>query len=175
MSKNKIISIFSVFLVFILFVAMKPGDNPVILTRVASIATAAIFVGMILYTRVLWKVSPFNKLHKVIDIGGKWQGKIMVDGGDVIDMDAHIIQYLDSIKIRIKTNDFYNDSLVCKMHSDSKGTKLYVVYKSKPTGRLDSIDQIEYGTLIINCDEDYLDGLFYTSTTMTGRVELYRK
>ena len=175
MSKNKVVSIFSVFLVFILFIAMKPGDNPVILTRVVSIATAVIFLGMILYTRILWKVAPFNKLHNVIDIGGKWQGKIMVDGGDVIDMDAHITQYLDEIKIRIKTNDFYNDSLVCRMSSDSQGTRLYVVYKSKPTGRLDSKDQIEYGTLIISCDEDYLEGLFYTSTTMTGRVELYRK
>ena len=175
MGKNKIISIFSVFLVFILFIALKPGDNPVLLTQVVSIATAVIFAGMILYTRILWKVAPFNKLHKVVDIGGKWQGKIMVDGGDVIDMDAHIVQYLDSIKIRVKTNDFYNDSLVCKMSSDSKGTKLYVVYKSKPNGKLGSIDQIEYGTLIISCDEDYLEGLFYTSTTMTGRVELYRK
>ena len=175
MSKNKVVSIFTVFLVFVLFIAMKPGDNPVILMRVASIATVVIFVGMILYTRVLWRISPFNKLHNVIDIAGKWEGKMFVDSETFYDIDAHIYQYLDEIKIKVKTNEFFNDSLVCKMSSDSRGTVLYVVYRSKPTGKVDSIDQIEYGTFVIKCDEDFLEGLFYTSGRVCGRVELYRK
>ena len=75
MGKNKVISIFTVFLCFVLFIAMKPGDNPVILMRIVSIVAAVVFFGMILYTRVLWRVSPFNKLHNVIDIGGKWKDR----------------------------------------------------------------------------------------------------
>lgn len=175
MSKNKIITIFSVFLVFILFIAMKPGDNPVILMRVASIAAAIIFAAMILYTRVLWRVAPFNKLHNVIDLGGKWEGKIILSSGDSNEVDAVITQYLDDIKIKITTEDFYNDSLACKMRSDKQGTYLYFVYRSKPVGRVGSREQIEYGTFIIKCDEDFLEGIFYTSGRISGKLELYRK
>ena len=175
MGKNKIISILTVFLCFILFVALKPGDNPVILVRIASLVAAIVFVSVILYTRVLWRVSPFNKLHKVIDVGGKWKGHVSLDDGDYCQVEAHITQYLDDVRIKIKTNDFLNDSLVCKMNVDNQGAKLYAVYKAKPSGRVDSKCQIEYGTFIINCDEDFLEGLFFTSNKSMGRLELYRK
>ena len=133
------------------------------------------FLGTILYTRVLWRVSPFNKLHKVIDVGGKWQGTMSLENGACYEVFTVITQYLDDIKIKIKTNNFLNDSLVCKMSIDSQGTKLYAVYKSKPNGKVDSKDQIEYGTFIINCDEDYLEGLFFTSNKLAGKLELYRR
>lgn len=175
MSKNKVVSIFSVFLVFVLFIAMKPGDNPVILMRVVSFATVIIFCGMILYTRVLWKLSPFDKMHKVINIGGKWHGQLMLEDGNRYNVDVHIIQYLDDIKVKIKTNDFYNDSLVCKMSHTNQGTFLYFVYKSKPNGKLDSINQVDYGTFIVKCDDDYLEGSYFTSSKVLGKVELYRK
>ena len=154
---------------------MKPGDNPEILLRIASIVTVIVFVGLILYTRVLWRVSPFNKLHNVIDIGGKWKGHISLDEGDYYEVEATIVQYLDDVKIKLKTNNFYDDSLVCKMKTDAKGSKLYVVYKSRPTGKVGSKNQLEYGTFIINCDEDFLEGMFFTSNKEAGQLELYRK
>ena len=61
------------------------------------------------------------------------------------------------------------------MKKDSQGTYLYVVYKSKPSGKIDSKEQIEYGTLVIKCDEDFLEGSFYTSGRLSGKAELYRK
>jgi hypothetical protein len=175
MSKNKTVTLASVILVFILFIAMKPGDNPVLLMRVASIAAVAVFFGMILYTRVLWRISPFTALHNHIDIGGKWYGKLVRENGDECEIDANITQYLDDIKVKIKTDDFFNDSLACKMRRDAQGTYLYVAYKAKPTGKLGSKEQIEFGTFIIKCDEDFLDGIFYTSGGVYGKVELYRK
>lgn len=175
MSKNRIIALFTVFLTFILIIAMKPGDDPIILIRIASIVAVIVFLMMILYTRVLWRVSPFNKLHNVIDIGGKWQGSIILENGTNYVVATVITQYLDDIKIKIKTDNFLNDSLVCKMHVDAQGSKLYAVYKSKPNGKVDSRDQIEYGTFILNCDEDFLEGLFFTSNKVVGRLELYRK
>lgn len=175
MGKDRVTAIFTVFLAFLLFVAMKPGDNPIILMRIATITAFVVFVGMILYTRILWKVPPFSSLHKVVNIGGKWQGKMIVENEVVYDVEATITQYLSDIKIKIKTDNFYNDSLVCKMSTDSQGVKLYAVYKSKPSGKIDSKDQIEYGTFIIGCDEDILEGIFYTSSKLSGKVELYRK
>ena len=175
MGKNKTVAIFTVFLCFILFIAMKPGDNPVILVRIASIVAAVVFVGVIFYTRVLWRVSPFNKLHKVIDIGGKWKGKMYLESGASYDIDTVITQYLDDVKIKIKTDNFLNDSLVCRMSVEPQGVKLYAVYKSKPNGKVDSKEQIEYGTFIIHCDEDFLEGEFFTSNKLVGRLELYRK
>ena len=175
MSSNKIVSIFAVLLVLILFVAMKPGDNPVILMRVASITATVIFFGMILYTRVLWKLPFFKSMHRVIDIGGKWKGKLVFETGNSYDVDVHIIQYLDDIRVKVKTDNFYNDSLVCKMKYTTQGTYLYFVYKSKPNGKLDSVDQIDYGTFIVKCDEDYLEGTYFTSSKSLGNVELYRK
>lgn len=175
MSKNRVVAIFTVFLCFILFVAMKPGDNPVILVRIASIVAVIVFFGIILYTRVLWRVSPFNKLHKVIDIGGKWQGNLFLESGAKYDVDTVIVQYLDDVKIKIKTNDFLNESVVCKISFETQGAKLYAVYKSKPNGKVNSKEQIEYGTFIINCDEDILDGQFFMSNKLIGRIELYRK
>ena len=86
-----------------------------------------------------------------------------------------ITQYLDEIRIKIKTDNFFNDSLVCKISLDSQGAKLYAVYKSKPNGKVDSKDQIEYGTFIINCDEDFLEGIFFTSNNLSGKLELYRR
>ena len=71
-------------LVFILFVAIKPGDNPVLLMRIASISAVIIFIGMIIYTRFLWRMIPFINLHKVIDIGGKWQGKMIFENGEIL-------------------------------------------------------------------------------------------
>ena len=175
MGKNKIIAICSVFLCFILFIAMKPGDDPVILVRIASITAAIVFVGMIFYTHFLWKVSPFNKLHKVIDVSGKWYGRMEFEEGNSYEVNAVIIQHLDDIKLTIRTGTFLNDSLVSQMSFDAQGTKLYAVYKSKPNGKLGSKDQIEYGTFILNCDEDYLEGLFFSSSKLIGKVELYRK
>ena len=175
MGKNRVIAIFTVFLCFILFIAMKPGDNPVILLRIASIVAAVVFVGMIIYTRILWRVSPFNKLHNIVDIGGKWKGHISLDDGSYYEVESIIVQYLDGVKINIKTEDFYNDSLVCKMRVDAKGAKLYAVYKSRPNGKLGSKEQMEYGTFIITCDEDFLEGVFFTSNKVVGQLELYRK
>lgn len=175
MGKNRIIAIFTVFLVFILFIAMKPGDNPEVLIRIASIVAVIVFLSTILYTRVLWRVSPFNKLHKVIDIGGKWQGVMCLENGATYEVSTVIVQYLDEVKIKIKTDNFLNDSLVSKMSVDAQGAKLYAVYKSKPNGKVDSKDQIEYGTFIINCDEDFLEGTFFTSSRLSGKLELYRK
>ena len=175
MGKNRVIAIFTVFLCFILFIAMKPGDNPVILLRIASIVAVIVFVSMIVYTRILWRVSPFNKLHNVVDVGGKWKGHISLDDGSYHEVESVIVQHLDDVKINIKTDDFYNDSLVCKMRVDAKGTKLYAVYKSRPNGKVGSKDQMEYGTFIIACDEDFLEGTFFTSNKVVGQLELYRK
>lgn len=175
MGKNKVVALFTVFLSFILIIAMKPGDNPQIMLRIASIVAAIVFVGMIIYTRILWRVSPFNKLHRVVDIGGKWQGKMILEDESCYEIYTVITQYLDEIKIKIKTNDFFNDSLVCKMSVDSHGSKLYAVYKSKPNGKVDSKNQIEYGTFIIDCDEDFLEGVFFASNKICGKIELYRK
>ena len=61
------------------------------------------------------------------------------------------------------------------MSVEAHGSKLYAVYKSKPNGRVDSKDQIEYGTFIIDCDEDLLEGVFFTSNKLSGKLELYRK
>ena len=175
MGKNRIIALFTVFLTFILIIAMKPGDDPVVLVRIASIVAVIIFIGMILYTRLLWRIAPFNKLHKVIDVGGKWQGKMILENGASYNVDTVITQYLDEIKIKIKTDNFLNDSLVCKMSTEVHGSKLYAVYKSRPNGKVDSKDQIEYGTFIIDCDEDLLEGLFFTSNKLSGKLELYRR
>jgi len=175
MGKNRMVAIFTVFLVFILFVAMKPGDNPEILIRIASIVAIIVFLGTILYTRVLWRVAPFNKLHKVIDIGGKWQGVMSLENGVNYEVFTVITQHLDEVKINIKTNNFLNDSLACRIAVDSQGSKLYAVYKSKPNGKVDSRDQIEYGTFIIKCDEDFLEGIFFTSNKLAGKLELYRR
>lgn len=175
MGKNRVVAIFTVFLCFVLFIAMKPGDNPVILMRIVSIVAAIVFIGVILYTRILWRVAPFNNFHRVIDIGGKWHGHMELEGGAHYEVETCITQYLDDVKIKIKTDNFFNDSLVCKITVDNQGSRLYAVYKSKPTGRVDSKDQIEYGTFIINCDEDFLEGLFFTSNKLSGRLELYRK
>ena len=120
-------------------------------------------------------MAPFNKLHRVINFGGKWNGQLIIDNGDVYDVDVHIIQYLDDIRVKVKTNNFYNDSLVCKMKTDSNGTYLYFVYKSKPNGKVDSINQIDFGTFIVRCDEDYLQGSYFTLSKVIGKVELYRK
>jgi hypothetical protein len=120
-------------------------------------------------------VSPFDKLHNVIDIGGKWHGHMEMDDGSAFEVETHIVQYLDDVKVKIKTNNFFNDSLICKISFDAQGAKLYAVYKSKPNGKVDSKSQIEYGTFIINCDEDFLEGTFFTSTKEAGQLELYRK
>ena len=175
MGKNRIIALFTVFLTFILIIALKPGDDPIILIRIASIVAVITFACMILYTRVLWRVAPFNKIHSVIDVGGKWQGKMILEDGISYSVHTVITQYLDEIKIKIRTDEFLTDSLVCKMSIQTKGSKLYAVYKSKPNGKVDSKEQIEYGTFIIDCDEDYLEGLFFTSNKVSGKLELYRK
>lgn len=175
MGKNKIVALFTVFLTFILIIALKPGDDPVILIRIASIVAVIVFVGMILYTRLLWRIAPFNKLHSVIDVGGKWQGVMVLENGTTYEIHTVITQYLDEIKIKIKTDNFLNDSLVCRMAVSGQSSKLYAVYKSKPNGKVDSKDQIEYGTFIIDCDEDFLEGLFFTSNKLSGKLELYRK
>ena len=175
MSENRVVAIFTVFLSFILFIAMKPGDNPEILLRIVSIVTVIVFIGTILYTRFLWRIPPFNMLHRMIDISGKWKGCMEFQDGEVYEVETVIVQYLDDVNIKIKTNNFLNDSLICKMKLDANGAKLYAVYKSKPNGKVDSKEQIEYGTFIINCDEDFLEGLFFTSSKEVGELELYRK
>lgn len=175
MGKNKILAMFTVFLTFVLIIAMKPGDDPVVLIRIASIVATIMFIGAIVYDRFLWKIAPFSKLHKVINIAGKWQGKMILESGVTYEVSTSIVQYLNEIKIKIKTDNFITDSLVCEMSCDSQGCKMYAVYKSRPNGRVADRDQIDYGTFIIHADEDFLEGIFFTSSKVSGKLELYRK
>ena len=175
MSRNKVTALITVFLTFILFIILQPGDDPLALIRIASIVAGSVLVLIVVYTHFLWKVEPFNRFHKIIDISGKWQGKLPVNDNKEIELEIKIKQYFDDVKISIFTDHNYSESLVTRMIHESDGSKLYAVYKCKPLVAVESKKDIDYGTIILRLDEDILEGEYFNSKGMSGYVELYRK
>lgn len=175
MGQNKVTALITVFLTFILFIILQPGDDPLALIRIASIVAAVVIILVVVYTRVLWKVEPFSRFHKIVDISGKWQGELPVGENKTIPLEMKVKQYFDDVEIEIKTDHNHSESLVTKISYEPDGSKLYVVYKCKPNTRVESKSEIDYGTIILRLDEDVLEGEVFNSKDMHGHIELYRK
>lgn len=175
MEKNKVTALLTVFLTFILFIILQPGDDPLALIRVASTVAAIVIVIVVIYTHFLWRVEPFTRFHHVIDVSGKWEGKLPLSEDKTIDVEVKIKQYYDDVNVEIITDKNKSESLVTKIVNDPEGSKLYIVYKCKPLGKVESKDDIDYGTIIVRLDEDILEGEFFNSKNLKGHIELYRK
>lgn len=175
MQNNKVTALITVFLTFILFIILQPGDNPLALIRVASIVAAIVLVVVVIYTHFLWKLEPFVRVHHIIDINGKWEGKFPISGEKEIDIEVTIKQHYDDIKLELTTDHNKSESLVSKISNESDGGKLYIVYKCKPTKKVESKEEIDFGTIILRLDEDILEGDFFNSRGISGHIELYRK
>lgn len=175
MSRNKVTALITVFLTFILFIILQPGDDPLALIRIASIVAAVVLILIVLYTHFLWRLQPFCNLHKIIDISGKWEGKLPVSEDKQIHLEIKIRQYFDDVKVTIFTDHNYSESLVTRIVHEADGSKLYVVYKCKPISNVVSKSDIDYGTIIVRLDEDILEGEYFNSRNMSGHIELYRK
>ena len=175
MGQNKVTALITVFLTFILFIILQPGDDPLALIRIASIVAAVVIIMVVVYTHFLWKVEPFTSFHRVVDISGKWEGKLPVSEGKEIPLEMKVKQYFDDVVVEITTDHNYSESLVTKIVNDADGNRLYVVYKCKPLTRVESKNDIDYGTLILRLDEDILEGEFFNSKHVSGHIELYRK
>lgn len=175
MGRNKVTALMTVFLTFILFIILQPGDDPLALIRIASTVAAIVIVLLVIYTHFLWRVEPFVRLHHVIDINGKWVGKLPVQGDKEIPVEVKIKQYYDDVVVELTTDHNKSESLVTQIVNDPDGSKLYIVYKCKPTSRIESKDEIDYGTIMVRLDEDVLEGEFFNSKNVSGKIELYRK
>jgi len=175
MHNNKVTALITVFLTFILFIILQPGDNPLALIRVASIVAAIVLIIAVIYTHFLWRLEPFVRIHHVTDISGKWEGKFPISEDKTIDVEVTIKQYYDDIKLELTTDHNKSESLVSKISSEADGSKLYIVYKCKPSKKVESKDEIDFGTIILRLDEDILEGEIFNSKGISGHIELYRK
>ena len=174
MGQNKVTALITVFLTFILFIILQPGDDPLALIRIASIVAAVVIILVLVYTRFLWRLEPFTSFHHIVDISGKWEGKMPLLDKE-IPVEVKIKQYYDDVVVKITTDHNYSESLVTKISNEPDGSKLYLVYKCKPNSRVSSKDEIDYGTMIFRLDEDILEGEFFNSKNISGHIELYRK
>ena len=175
MGRNKITALLTIFLTFILFMILQPGDDPLALIRIASIVAAVVIVIIVVYTHFLWRVEPFTRFHHVVDINGKWEGILPIGEEKFIPVEVKVKQYYDDVEVEVITDHNRSESLVTKIVNDESGSKLYIVYKCKPLKRVESKDEIDYGTIIVRLDEDVLEGEFFNSRNITGKIELYRK
>lgn len=174
MNQSKITALITIFLTFILFLIMQPGDDPLALIRIASIVAGIVIVLLIIYSHFLWRVEPFKRFHHIVDINGKWEGKIS-DGEREVLIEVKIKQYFDDVMVEIHTDHNYSESLVTEIVNDPDGNRLYIVYKTKPNGKVESKADIKYGTIMVRLDEDILEGEFFNSEKISGHIELYRK
>ena len=175
MGQSRVTALITIFLTFILFVILQPGDDPLALVRIASIVAAVVILLLIIYSRFLWKIEPFTRFHHVVDISGKWVGKLPVSSDKEIPLEVRIKQHFDDVIVKIYTDHNQSESLVTKIVNEPDGSKLYIVYKCKPTTRVEAKEDIDYGTIIVRLDEDILEGEYYNSKNMSGHIELYRK
>jgi len=173
MGKNKVTALLTVFLTFILFMILQPGDDPLALIRVASIVAAIVIVLVISYSHFLWRIEPFKRFHHIVDINGKWVGK-MPYGDKEVEVELRIRQYYDSVSVDIISDGNRGESMVTSIVDNNDGYKLYIVYKFKPN-KVEEKQQIDFGTIIVHLDEDVLEGEIFTSKNMDGRIEFYRK
>ena len=174
MKQNKVTALITIFLTFILFVIMQPGDDPLALIRIASIVAGVVIVLGLAYTHLLWRVEPFIRFHHIVDISGRWVGKIP-HGDSEIDVEVKIKQHFCDVAVEVFSNKNHSESMVTEIVNDPDGNKLYIVYKTKPNGRVSSKDEIYYGTIMVRMDEDILEGEYFDSNNISGHIELYRK
>lgn len=175
MSRNKITALLTVFLTFILFIILQPGDDPLVWIRIASTVAAIVIVLVVLYTHFLWRVQPFKRFHRIIDINGKWVGKLPVGEDKELPIEVKIKQFYDDVIVEVKADNNHSESLVTRIVNEPEGSKIYIVYKCKPNKKVESKKDIDYGTMILRMDEDILEGEFFNSKNIVGTIELYRK
>ena len=175
MGRSKVTALITVFLTFILFIILQPGDDPLALVRIASIVAAIVVVLIVAYNHFLWRLEPFVRFHHIVDISGKWEGKLPISIDKEIPLEVRIKQYYDDVVVKVITDHNQSESLVTKIVNEPDGSKLYIVYKCKPTGKIESKEDIDYGTIIVRLDEDILEGEYFNSKNMSGHIELYRK
>jgi len=174
MGQSKVTALITIFLTFILFVIMQPGDDPLALIRIASIVAGSVIVLILVYTHFLWRLEPFKRFHHIVDIGGKWEGKIRYGDKELL-VEARIKQYFSDVVVEVYTNNSHSESMVTQIINDPDGNKLYIVYKTKPNGRVESKNDIYYGTIMVRLDEDILEGEYFDSNNISGHIEMYRK
>lgn len=174
MGKNKFIAIITVFLALVLFVIFRPGDDPVLTFKIATIAATVVFIGTFLFDRYLWRVPPFASMHSIVDINGKWEGKSIDQNGLIILTELRIIQHFNDVKVKFVGDDFNSESLICKLKKENTGLFLYILYRSRPKDKVTSKKEIYFGSMIIRCDPDVLVGEFFTTKDEKYKIELYR-
>ena len=174
MKSNKLVALLTVFLALLLFVVMKPGDDPFLVMKIASITASVVLVGLFLYSRYLWRVPPFLSMSKMIDIGGKWEGKELLEDGQYRSFRLKFVQYFDEVRVKITSEEYVSESLISRLKREPNGLFLYVMYRSKKSSGVSSKEDIAYGTMIIRCDPDVLTGEFFNSNGERKTIELYR-
>ena len=174
MNKPKVTALITVFLTFILFIVFQPGDDPLALVRIASIVAVAVVVLIVIYTHFLWKIEPFKRFHKVVDVSGKWQAKFVDKEQKESIIEIKVKQYYDDVNVEVFMDKKKGESLVTKIIEDPDSSKLYVVYKCKPLVKVETKEDIDYGTIMVRLDEDILEGEFFDSKNISGHIEFYR-
>ena len=174
MGQSKVTALITIFLTFILFLIMQPGDDPLALIRIASIVAGSVIVLILIYTHFLWRLEPFKRFHHIVDISGKWEGKIPYGDKELL-VEVKIKQYFSDVIVEIYTDHSHSESMVTQIINDPDGNKLYIVYKTRPNGRVESKKDIYYGTIMVRLDEDILEGEYFDSNNISGHIELYRK
>lgn len=175
MGKNKFLAIITVFLALILFIIFRPGDDPILTFKIATIAASVVFVGVFLFDRYLWRIPPFCSLHNVIDISGDWAGKTENgEDGSFLELNLKIAQHFDDVKVKISGDTFVSESLICRLKREKNGSFLYVLYRSKPKQKLTSQEDITYGSMIVRCDPDVLICEYFTNNNIKHKIELFR-
>lgn len=126
-----------------------------------------------LYSGVLWRYNPFEKIPKLM---GKYEGIIEYNFSGTPEKKKTTVtikQTLLSIQVQIATNEITSNTILGNLNEENDQYVLYYTYITNPKSKYSDENPIQYGTcrLLTNV-KDKLAGTYWTSRKTIGDIEL---
>ena len=170
---NKRIKVTCTILMFSFLVCLaifQPQNNTANIFKCISISASATIFLSILYFNVLWKIKPFNELHKdILVINGKWISTLTLQDQTSQIIDIKINQTFDNVTVHIKGPDFSAKSIASSFVKFPDKLILYFIYQTKENKK-GSTHTPHIGTMKLQCGEKELKGVYYNDLKESDNI-----
>ena len=151
--------------------------------RYVSIAAFVLVVANLAWTRLLWRVRPFQLLAKVPpNVLGTWKCELRSEwvnpetGEGVPPKIVYLVvrQTLDDVKVKILTDESSSVSTAASVTRDADGCRLTYVYRNEPDSSVNHRSAIHYGgtnLTITGAPGRRLRGRYWTDRSSRGELE----
>ena len=147
---------------FIVALIVRPDKSLDNLFETITITGTIVTIIILIFYNFLWKLPYFLKLNKLINISGRWISTIDGENDESILIECKVVQNFDRVKFTFLSNNFKSKSVISNLSYELDGQYVYFTYVTTKK-KNKSEYKPHYGTMILKCGVDSLNGIYYDS------------